>query len=160
MYEYIHSGICINIHIHVRILYMICTHTGSPEIKVAEYTSGGAFGELALIHGEPRAATVRAKSDVCLCVCVCVYVRVRVCVCMTLQHTATLCNTLQVRATSDCACFALDRDTFRKIMMKQGKSDMQQRVTLLGSCLRRFVRTARDRCRCSPTSQIWVDIDM
>ena len=36
---------------------------GSPEIKVAEYGSGGAFGELALIHGEPRAATVRATSD-------------------------------------------------------------------------------------------------
>ena len=32
---------------------------GSPEIKVAEYSNGGAFGELALIHGEPRAATVR-----------------------------------------------------------------------------------------------------
>ena len=36
------------------------THSaGSPEIKVAEYSNGGAFGELALIHGEPRAATVR-----------------------------------------------------------------------------------------------------
>ena len=39
-----------------------------------------------------------------------------------------------VRATSDCITFALDRDTFRKIMMQQGKSDMQQRVTLLGGC--------------------------
>lgn len=67
---------------------------GSPEIKVAEYSNGGAFGELALIHGEPRAATVRA--------------------------------------TTDCVCYALDRDTFRKIMMQQGKSDMGRRVALLG----------------------------
>jgi len=70
---------------------MICTRTGSPEIKVAEYTSGGAFGELALIHGEPRAATVRVKSDVCLCVCVCVCV----CACVCMYDTATLCNTVQ-----------------------------------------------------------------
>ena len=67
---------------------------GSPEKKVNEYGVGGSFGELALIHGEPRAATVRA--------------------------------------TSDCVAYALDRDTFRKIMMQQGKSDMQQRVALLG----------------------------
>lgn len=73
---------------------MLSKPVGSPEIKVAEYSSGGAFGELALIHGEPRAATVRA--------------------------------------TSDCSTFALDRDTFRKIMMQQGKSDMQQRISLLG----------------------------
>lgn len=66
---------------------------GSPEVKVFEYGVGGAFGELALIHGEPRAATVRA--------------------------------------TSDCVTYALDRDTFRKIMKRQGQSDMQQRVTLL-----------------------------
>jgi hypothetical protein len=73
---------------------MLSNPPGSPEIKVNEYGSGGAFGELALIHGEPRAATVRA--------------------------------------TSDCVTYALDRDTFRKIMMKQGKADMQQRVALLG----------------------------
>jgi hypothetical protein len=30
-----------------------------PEIKVFEYNAGGAFGELALLHGEPRLATVR-----------------------------------------------------------------------------------------------------
>ena len=75
---------------------MLSKPQGSPEIKVFEYSSGGAFGELALIHGEPRAATVRA--------------------------------------TSDCITYALDRDTFRKIMMKQGKTDMQQRVSLLGFC--------------------------
>ncbi len=36
------------------------------------------------------------------------------------------------RATTDCVCYALDRDTFRKIMMQQGKSDMGRRVALLG----------------------------
>jgi CRP-like cAMP-binding protein len=30
-----------------------------PEVKVFEYSAGGAFGELALLHGEPRLATVR-----------------------------------------------------------------------------------------------------
>ena len=34
-------------------------HAADPEIKVFEYSSGGAFGELALLHGEPRLATVR-----------------------------------------------------------------------------------------------------
>ena len=48
-----------------------------------EYNSGGAFGELALLHGEPRLATVRA--------------------------------------TENCVCWALDRDTFRKIMMSTGR---------------------------------------
>ena len=33
---------------------------GSEENKVLEYGPGGAFGELALLHGEPRLATVRA----------------------------------------------------------------------------------------------------
>ena len=28
--------------------------TGTPEVKVFEYSVGGAFGELALLHGEPR----------------------------------------------------------------------------------------------------------
>ena len=32
----------------------------APEFKVFEYSAGGAFGELALLHGEPRLATVRA----------------------------------------------------------------------------------------------------
>ncbi len=34
-------------------------HAADPEVKVFEYNSGGAFGELALLHGEPRLATVR-----------------------------------------------------------------------------------------------------
>jgi CRP-like cAMP-binding protein len=33
------------------------------EEKVFEYSTGGAFGELALIHGEPRLATVRATQE-------------------------------------------------------------------------------------------------
>jgi len=37
---------------------------GSPPEHVASYTSGGAFGELALISGSPRAATVKARTDV------------------------------------------------------------------------------------------------
>mmetsp|Transcript_23786 Transcript_23786/g.60055 ORF Transcript_23786/g.60055 Transcript_23786/m.60055 type:complete len:289 (-) Transcript_23786:1199-2065(-) len=47
--------------------------------KVLEYTPGQSFGELALLHGDPRAATVKAKSDT--------------------------------------RCWALDRDTFRRILM-------------------------------------------
>ena len=35
---------------------------GTPEVKVFEYSVGGAFGELALLHGEPRQATVRATA--------------------------------------------------------------------------------------------------
>eukprot|EP00293_Proteomonas_sulcata_P015907 CAMPEP_0184299580 /NCGR_PEP_ID=MMETSP1049-20130417/10163_1 /TAXON_ID=77928 /ORGANISM="Proteomonas sulcata, Strain CCMP704" /LENGTH=388 /DNA_ID=CAMNT_0026610057 /DNA_START=355 /DNA_END=1521 /DNA_ORIENTATION=- len=66
---------------------------GSPEKKVFEYDSGGAFGELALLHGEPRLATVRA--------------------------------------TTDSICWALDRDTFRKIMMSTGQQDMNERTQFL-----------------------------
>lgn len=58
-----------------------------------EYAQGGAFGELALLHGEPRLATVRA--------------------------------------TQGCVCWALDRDTFRKIMMSTGRQDMNERTTFL-----------------------------
>jgi CRP-like cAMP-binding protein len=47
--------------------------------QVAEYSAGGCFGELALMHGDPRAATVTADSD--------------------------------------CELWALDRDTFRRIVM-------------------------------------------
>ena len=32
--------------------------TGTPEVKVFEYSVGGAFGELALLHGEPRQVCV------------------------------------------------------------------------------------------------------
>lgn len=34
---------------------------GSPPAHVASYSSGGAFGELALISGSPRAATVKVR---------------------------------------------------------------------------------------------------
>lgn len=46
---------------------------------VAEIGKGGSFGELALIYGTPRAATIRAKTD--------------------------------------CALWAIDRDTYRRILM-------------------------------------------
>ncbi len=59
-----------------------------------EYTQGGAFGELALLHGEARLATVRA--------------------------------------TEDCGCWALDRASFRKIMMSTGRRDMHDRTHFLG----------------------------
>mmetsp|Transcript_57329 Transcript_57329/g.150972 ORF Transcript_57329/g.150972 Transcript_57329/m.150972 type:complete len:390 (+) Transcript_57329:80-1249(+) len=66
---------------------------GAPAVKVFEYGPGGAFGELALLHGEPRLATVRA--------------------------------------TEPCMCWALDRTTFRKIMMSTGRQDMQERTQFL-----------------------------
>jgi len=66
---------------------------GGAEAKVFEYSSGGSFGELALLHGEPRAATVRARTD--------------------------------------CKVWALDRDTFRKIMVTTGQRSMQNRTDFL-----------------------------
>mmetsp|Transcript_18646 Transcript_18646/g.36269 ORF Transcript_18646/g.36269 Transcript_18646/m.36269 type:complete len:398 (+) Transcript_18646:55-1248(+) len=66
---------------------------GGAEAKVFEYTSGGSFGELALLHGEPRAATVRARGE--------------------------------------CKTWALDRDTFRKIMVTTGQRSMQNRTNFL-----------------------------
>jgi len=36
----------------------------APSSLVTSYTSGGSFGELALIYGSPRAATVKARTDV------------------------------------------------------------------------------------------------
>lgn len=70
--------------------YFYMLQTGSAEvwvtsgddapINVHEYKSKDSFGELALLHGEPRAATVRAKGQ--------------------------------------CRLWALDRDTFRRILMK------------------------------------------
>lgn len=35
----------------------------SPDTKVMDVVNGGSFGELALLYGSPRAATVRAVSD-------------------------------------------------------------------------------------------------
>jgi len=64
-----------------------------PKVKVNDYSAGGAFGELALLHGDNRRATVHA--------------------------------------TSACITWALDRDTFRKIMMQSGKSTMSERISFL-----------------------------
>uniref|UniRef100_A0A7S0DYM5 Cyclic nucleotide-binding domain-containing protein n=1 Tax=Hanusia phi TaxID=3032 RepID=A0A7S0DYM5_9CRYP len=66
---------------------------GSEPFKVNEYGPGGSFGELALLHGEPRNATIRT--------------------------------------TESCVTWALDRDTFRKIMMQSGKQDMNDRLQFL-----------------------------
>lgn len=35
---------------------------GEPE-HISDITDGGSFGELALIYGTPRAATIKAKTD-------------------------------------------------------------------------------------------------
>ena len=59
-----------------------------------EYSPGGAFGELALLHGERRHASVRA--------------------------------------TEPCVCWALDRNTFRKIMMSTGLHTMEERIAFIG----------------------------
>lgn len=60
---------------------------GEPEL-VGEITDGGSFGELALIYGTPRAATIRAKTD--------------------------------------CHLWAIDRTTYRRILMG---STMKKRKT-------------------------------
>jgi cAMP-dependent protein kinase regulator len=60
---------------------------GDPEV-VGEITDGGSFGELALIYGTPRAATIRAKTD--------------------------------------CHLWAIDRNTYRRILMG---STMKKRKT-------------------------------
>jgi len=63
--------------------------TGSdPAVKVCDYGAGGCFGELALMHGDPRAATVTANAD--------------------------------------CDLWALDRDTFRRIVMLAAYKKQQQ----------------------------------
>ncbi|EFC48916.1 cAMP-dependent protein kinase regulatory subunit [Naegleria gruberi] len=73
--------------------------TGNEEKVVKEYQAGDAFGELALIYGTPRAATVRAKSD--------------------------------------CKLYAINRITFRRIVMMNTKrkremyEDFLKRVPLL-----------------------------
>lgn len=51
---------------------------GEPE-HISDITDGGSFGELALIYGTPRAATIKAKTD--------------------------------------CRLWAIDRDTYRRILM-------------------------------------------
>ena len=75
------------------LLLLKCSIPGGPETKVFEYSSGGAFGELALLHGERRHASVRA--------------------------------------TEDCVCWALDRNTFRKIMMSTGRHTMEERTAFI-----------------------------
>ncbi|KAJ1493480.1 cyclic nucleotide-binding-like protein [Baffinella frigidus] len=82
---------------------------GTPEVKVFEYSVGGAFGELALLHGEPRQSPSPPTSPSKLGE----------------PRQAT------VRATQDCVTWALDRDTFRKIMMSTGKSEMNQRIEFI-----------------------------
>ncbi|KAF0974068.1 hypothetical protein FDP41_006678 [Naegleria fowleri] len=72
---------------------------GNEEKVVKDYSAGDAFGELALIYGTPRAATVRAKSD--------------------------------------CKLYAIDRVTFRRIVMLNTKrkremyEDFLKRVPIL-----------------------------
>jgi len=73
---------------------------GEPEV-VSSITDGGSFGELALIYGTPRAATIRAKTD--------------------------------------CHLWAIDRDTYRRILMgatirkRKVYEEFLEKVTLLSS---------------------------
>uniref|UniRef100_A0A7S4L5A0 Cyclic nucleotide-binding domain-containing protein n=1 Tax=Guillardia theta TaxID=55529 RepID=A0A7S4L5A0_GUITH len=60
---------------------LIAKPLGSDPVKVNEYGPGGSFGELALLHGDKRIATIRA--------------------------------------TEHCVTWALQRDTFRKLMMQR-----------------------------------------
>lgn len=41
----------------------LISRNDGPAVKVAEYSAGGSFGELALMYNAPRAATVRCTSD-------------------------------------------------------------------------------------------------
>jgi cAMP-dependent protein kinase regulator len=72
--------------------YVLASGTASASVdgkgKVADYQAGGCFGELALMHGDPRAATVTADTD--------------------------------------CELWALDRDTFRRIVMLAAYKKQQQ----------------------------------
>ena len=73
---------------------------GEPQM-VSSITDGGSFGELALIYGTPRAATIRAKTD--------------------------------------CHLWAIDRDTYRRILMgatirkRKVYEEFLEKVTLLSS---------------------------
>eukprot|EP00292_Cryptomonas_paramecium_P034471 CAMPEP_0113693354 /NCGR_PEP_ID=MMETSP0038_2-20120614/19614_1 /TAXON_ID=2898 /ORGANISM="Cryptomonas paramecium" /LENGTH=458 /DNA_ID=CAMNT_0000615409 /DNA_START=21 /DNA_END=1394 /DNA_ORIENTATION=- /assembly_acc=CAM_ASM_000170 len=68
-------------------------YSDGTEKKVFEYKAGGSFGELALMHGGARLATVRTLEP--------------------------------------CECWALDRDTFRKIMMSTGRQSLDERNKFL-----------------------------
>jgi len=72
---------------------LIAKPLGSEPVKVNEYGPGGSFGELALLHGDRRIATIRA--------------------------------------TEHCVTWALQRDTFRKLMMQSGKQALNERVQFL-----------------------------
>mmetsp|Transcript_37746 Transcript_37746/g.119266 ORF Transcript_37746/g.119266 Transcript_37746/m.119266 type:complete len:260 (+) Transcript_37746:609-1388(+) len=72
---------------------LIAKPLGSDPVKVNEYGPGGSFGELALLHGDKRIATIRA--------------------------------------TEHCVTWALQRDTFRKLMMQSGKQALNERVQFL-----------------------------
>eukprot|EP00960_Hanusia_phi_P033828 750659-Hanusia_phi.AAC.1 len=85
MLQHSYDAVCMKV--------LLAKPLGSEPFKVNEYGPGGSFGELALLHGEPRNATIRT--------------------------------------TESCVTWALDRDTFRKIMMQSGKQDMNDRLQFL-----------------------------
>jgi hypothetical protein len=76
---------------------------------VFDYSPGGAFGELALLHGERRHASVRA--------------------------------------TEACMCWALDRGTFRRIMVATARHTMEERVAFVGRLARLENLSAFERFR-------------
>uniref|UniRef100_A0A7S4L611 Cyclic nucleotide-binding domain-containing protein n=1 Tax=Guillardia theta TaxID=55529 RepID=A0A7S4L611_GUITH len=76
---------------------LIAKPLGSDPVKVNEYGPGGSFGELALLHGDKRIATIRATE-----------------VLKTAPGLASDCSRDQ-----HCVTWALQRDTFRKLMMQR-----------------------------------------
>jgi cAMP-dependent protein kinase regulator len=80
---------------------LIGDEAGGEPNKVSEITDGGSFGELALIYGTPRAATIKAVTD--------------------------------------CVLWAIDRDTYRRILMgatikrRKKYEAFLEKVTLLSS---------------------------
>jgi hypothetical protein len=114
------------------VLWSAMFRTGSAAPKlVKEYAAGDSFGELALLHGDPRAASGTPRSvhaadgaDEC-CAVQCCAVLCCALQCCAVQCCAVLCSALQCSAVQCCSVrfavkaaepmrlWKMDRETFR-----------------------------------------------